>query len=136
MNSCNFLGRLTKDIEVVSASTTVAKFSLAVDRKFKKEGQPSADFPRFVAFGKTAEIMAQYLTKGSQIAVTGRLQTGSYEKEGQRVYTTDIIVESFSFAGNSEKQEPRQAPQKQKPAPQQDSFNGFQAIDGDDSIPF
>ena len=135
MNSCNFVGRLTRDIELRTGNTSVANFGLAVDRKFKKDGQPTADFPRFVAFGKTAEIMAQYLSKGNQVAITGRLQTGSYDdKNGNKVYTTDIIVESFTFISGSGSDGGQQNKPQQNQ--QQNDLNGFQAIDGDDDIPF
>lgn len=99
MNSVNIVGRLTKDIEITKTQggTSVGKFTIAVNRKFKQEGQPEADFIRCIAWGKTTEIMAQYLSKGSQLGVTGRIQTGSYDKDGKTVYTTDVVVESFDF---------------------------------------
>lgn len=100
MNKCFFMGRLTKDPEVKQASQTyVARFSLAVDRKFKKDGEPTADFISCVAFGKTAEFIEKYIKKGTKIAIEGRLQTGSYtNKDNVKVYTTDIIVEAVEFA--------------------------------------
>lgn len=100
MNKCFFMGRLTKDPEVKQASQTyVARFSLAVDRKFKKDGEPTADFISCVAFGKTAEFIQKYIKKGTKIAIEGRVQTGSYtNKEGVKVYTFDIIVEVVEFA--------------------------------------
>ena len=101
MNNVTLLGRITKELELkVYGETKVVNFSLAVNRKFKKN---EADFIMCKAFNKTAEIMSQYLNKGSQIAVEGRIQTGSYEKEGKRVYTTDVIVGSFYFAEGSKK---------------------------------
>lgn len=100
MNNCSFLGRITRDIELkVLGATSVAKFGLAVNRKFKKG---EADFINIVAFGKTAETLNQYCKKGDLIALECRVQTGSYDnKEGKKVYTTDFIVDSFHFAGNS-----------------------------------
>ena len=85
------LGRLTKDIESNSAGTC-GSFTLAVDRKFKKDGEASVDFIRCKVFGKTLEIMTKFLSKGSQVAIEGRIQTGSYEKDGAKVFTTDVIV--------------------------------------------
>ena len=77
----------------------VAKFSLAVPRKFNREGEPDCDFINCVAFGKNGEFAEKYLRKGTKIALTGRIQTGSYtNKDGVRVYTTDIVAEEFEFA--------------------------------------
>lgn len=107
MNSVNLLGRLTRDIDLRytegEKSVAVAKFSIAVQREFKRD---EADFINCVAFGKTAENMEKFLGKGSQIAINGRIQTGNYtNKEGQKVYTTDIIVNSFYFVGNKQEQQ-------------------------------
>jgi len=85
----------------------IARYRLAVDRRFKKDNEQTADFIPCVAFGKAAEFAEKYLHKGMKIAVTGRIQTGSYEKEGQKVYTTDIVVEDQEFCeskGSSESQ--------------------------------
>ena len=80
-------------------SMAVARFSLAVPRKFKREGEPECDFINCVAFGKNGEFAEKYLRKGTKIALTGRIQTGSYtNKDGVRVYTTDIVAEEFEFA--------------------------------------
>lgn len=104
MNKCIFVGRLVRDPEVRYTAgenaTAIARFSLAVDRRFKKDGDTqTADFPNCVAFGKTAEFVEKYFHKGTKVALEGRLQTGSYNnKEGQKVYTTDIVVENVEFA--------------------------------------
>ncbi len=100
MNKCVLIGRLTRDPEVRAAGeTSVARFSLAVDRRFKKDGEQTADFINCVAFGKTAEFVEKYAHKGTKFAVEGRIQTGSYtNKDGQKVYTTDVIVEQLEFA--------------------------------------
>ena len=98
MNKVCMIGRLTKDIETNTAGTC-GSFTLAVDRKFKKDGEASTDFIRCKVFGKTLEIMTKFLSKGSMIAIVGRIQTGSYEKDGQKVFTTDVIVDEFSFCG-------------------------------------
>lgn len=79
-------------------TTCVARYTLAVDRKFKQEGQPNADFINCIAFGKLGEFAEKYLHKGTKIAIVGRIQTGSYtNKDGQKVYTTDVVVEEQEF---------------------------------------
>jgi len=103
MNKAILMGRLTRDPEIRYAqgdsSLAIAKFTLAVDRRFKKAGEQEADFIGCTSFGKTAEIIEKYCRQGSKIAVVGRIQTGSYtNKENQKVYTTDVIVEEFEFA--------------------------------------
>lgn len=103
MNNCCFLGRLTRDVELkyTSNETAIANFTLAVDRSFKKEGQPTADFLPHVAIGKLAEVIAKYCSKGSQIAVTSRCQTRNYDDaDGNKKYVTEFIIEKFNFAGN------------------------------------
>lgn len=101
MNSVNLIGRITRDVELsftASTGNAVAKFSIAVNRRFKKE---EVDFINCVAFGKTGEIIAQYMVKGSPIAITGSLRTGSYDaKDGTKRYTSDVVVESFDFIGS------------------------------------
>lgn len=101
MNKVILLGRLTKDPELnyaAGSGTAVTKFNLAVTRPFKKD---ETDFINCIAFGKTGETIAQYLTKGRQLAITGRIQTGSYDaKDGTKRYTTDVVVESFEFIGS------------------------------------
>ena len=108
MNSVSLMGRLTRDPEVrYTANTQMAnaRFVVAVNRKLSKEkrqeaennGYPTADFISCMAWGKTAENIGNYFHKGNRIAVTGHIQTGSYEKDGQRIYTTDVVVDSFDF---------------------------------------
>ena len=97
------MGRLTRDPDVRYSqgekNTAVARYALAVDRKFKRDGEASADFINCIAFGKNGEFAEKYLRQGTKIAVVGRIQTGSYtNKDGQRVYTTDIVVEEHEFA--------------------------------------
>ena len=96
MNQFNGIGRLTKDADVRYSSDgkAVARFTLAIDRDYDRE---KADFPNCVAFGKTAEIIEKHTHKGSRIRITGRIQTGSYEKDGRRVFTTDIVVNELEF---------------------------------------
>lgn len=101
MNKVVLLGRMVKDPELrftPGSGTAVSRFTVAVNRQFKKD---ETDFISCVAFGKTAETISQYFVKGQQIAVAGRIQTGSYDKDGKKVYTTDVVVESFDFVGNS-----------------------------------
>ena len=103
MNKTILMGRLTRDSEVRYSngenSTAVARFSLAVDRRFKKDGEQTADFINCVAFGKTGEFIEKYGHKGTKFVVEGRIQTGSYtNKDGQKVYTTDVVVEQIEFA--------------------------------------
>lgn len=103
MNKCVLMGRLTRDPEVRYTqgdnASAVARFSLAVDRRFKKDGDQTADFINCVAFGKTGEFIEKYGHKGTKFVVEGRIQTGSYtNKDGQKVCTTDVVVEQVEFA--------------------------------------
>lgn len=102
MNKTVLIGRSTKDADVRYSQgdkpMAIARISLAVDRKFKQEGQPTADFINCIAFGKTAEVIEKYVTKGTKIAVVGHIQTGSYtNKDGQKVYTTDVVIDELEF---------------------------------------
>lgn len=111
MNTVILMGRLSKEPDVkMAGETKIARFTLAVDRKGAKvEGKPTADFISCVAFNKTAEVIENYVTKGSKIAVRGRIQTGSYDgSDGKKVYTTDVLVEEMEFcesksSGSNEK---------------------------------
>ena len=130
------MGRLTKDPEIrysQGANTTcVARYTLAVDRKFKQEGQPNADFINCIAFGKLGEFAEKYLHKGVKIAVTGRIQTGSYKnKDGNTVYTTDVVVEEQEFCESKSQS-------NSQPQPTQSNDNSWLNIpDGvEDSLPF
>ena len=103
MNKVILIGRLTRDPDVRYSNgpdpKAVARYTLAVDRRFKQDGQQSADFISCVTFGKNAEFTEKYLRKGTKIAVTGRIQTGSYtNREGNKVYTTDVVIEEQEFA--------------------------------------
>lgn len=103
MNQVNLLGRLSKDVDYRTGNANIARFTIAVNRKFKKD---EADFINCIAFGKTADIINQYFSKGSQIAISGNIRTGSYEaQDGTRRYTTDIVVETFDFISGNNKQE-------------------------------
>ena len=101
MNKVILLGRLVRDPEVRTTqnNTMVVSFSLAVNRRFKQEGQPDADFINAVAWNKTAEFVAKYFTKGQQVAVVGRIQTRNYDNsEGKKVYVTEVVAEEVYFA--------------------------------------
>ena len=101
MNKVILIGKFTRDPEIryTQSGACSATFSIAVDRKYKQEGQPDADFPRVVAWGKTAEFIEKYFRQGMKIVIEGRIQTGKYtSKEGQTVYTTDVVAESVEFA--------------------------------------
>ena len=101
MNKVFLVGRLTRDpdLRYGANNNAVMRSSLAVDRQFTNQnGEREADFINIVAFGNRAETMKKYLTKGSQIAVSGRIQTGSYDdKDGKRIYTTDVVIDEFQF---------------------------------------
>ena len=127
---------MTKDPDIrysQGANTTcVARYTLAVDRKFKQEGQPTADFINCIAFGKLGEFAEKYLRKGVKIAVTGRIQTGSYKnKDGNTVYTTDVVVEEQEFCESKSQS-------NSQPQPAQSNDNSWMNIpDGvEDSLPF
>ena len=128
---------MTKDPEIrysQGANTTcIARYTLAVDRKFKQEGQPNADFINCIAFGKLGEFAEKYLHKGTKIAVVGRIQTGSYtNKDNQKVYTTDVVVEEQEFCESKSQQSSSQ----QQPTPSNDD-SWMNIPDGvEDSLPF
>ena len=103
MNKVILMGRLTRNPEVRYGtgenSTAVARYTIAVDRRFKRDGEQNADFIGCVAFGRNAEFAEKYLRQGTKIVLTGRIQTSSYtNRDGQKVYTTDIVVEEQEFA--------------------------------------
>lgn len=103
MNKVILMGRLVRDPEIRYSNgenaTAIARFTLAVNRRFKRDGEQNADFIGCISFGKNAEFAEKYLKKGIKLAVTGRIQTGSYtNRDGNKVYTTDVIVEEQEFA--------------------------------------
>ena len=99
MNKVILIGRLVADPEIryTQSGKAVASYRLAVDRPFKQDGQQEADFINCVAWGKTGEFAGNYLHKGTKIAIEGRIQTGSYEKDGVKHYTTDVVVDRHEF---------------------------------------
>ena len=140
MNKAILMGRLTRDPEIRYSQgenpVAVARFTLAVERRMKKEGEDSADFIRCVAFGKTAETVEKYVHQGKKIVIEGRIQTGSYtNQDGVKVYTTDIVVESMEFAESRRSEESENAAQPKAVVDE----NGFMNVpDGveDDGLPF
>jgi single-strand DNA-binding protein len=119
MNKIVLLGRLTRDIELRQAGeTSVANFSLAVNRTFKRDGEPDADFFNCVAFGKRAETLAQYVHKGNQLAIEGHVQMGQYtNKEGANVKTFDVMVDGFDFIGSKSERETETRPEPKTETP-------------------
>lgn len=147
MNKVILIGRLTRDPEIRYANnennTCIANYTLAVDRRFKRQGdEQTADFIRCVAMGKNGEFAEKYLHQGTKIVVEGRIQTGSYtNKDGNKVYTTDVVVESHEFAeskaasgqnGNQSSSAPT------RPEPVSADSNGFMNIPDsiDEELPF
>lgn len=140
MNKVILMGRLTRDAEIRYSqgenSMAIARFSLAVDRRFRKDGEQSADFINCIAFGKTAEFYEKFGRKGTKFVIEGRIQTGSYtNKDGQRIYTTDVVVENTEFAeSKSNNQSGNSSQNNSMPS----SDDGFMNIpDGiDEELPF
>ena len=109
MNKVILMGRLTRDPEIRYTtgenSMAIARYTLAVDRRFKRDGEATADFIRCVAVGKPAEFAEKYFHQGIKIVISGRIQTGSYtNKDGNKVYTTDIVIEDQEFAESKQSQ--------------------------------
>ena len=145
MNKVILCGRLTRDPEVrYSQGATqmcIAKYNLAVDRRFKRDGDTSADFINCVVFGKAGEFAEKYFRKGTKIIVSGRIQTGSYtNNNGQKVYTTDVIVEEQEFAESKNQNGGTYQNQNTQPTPPPmpaDSDGWMNIPDGiDEELPF
>ena len=126
MNNVVLIGRLTRDPEVryTESQLAVARFSIAVDKNGKDKG---ADFPSIAVFGKQAENCEKYLNKGRKVAIQGHIQTGSYEKDGRKVYTTDVVADRVEFLEWGDREE--------KPTSNSGTFEGFEAVE-DDDVPF
>ena len=156
MNKVVLVGRLTRDPEVRysqgDSATAVARYTVAVDRRFKRENEPTADFIPCVVFGRSAEFAEKYFRQGMRVSISGRIQTGSYtNRDGVKVYTTEVIVEEQEFAEsraeseanrNSYQQNSHQSGSYQQqapsPSPSADLEDGFMNIpDGiDEELPF
>lgn len=142
MNTVCLIGRITRDLELryTTSGMAVVRFNLAVDRRMSKEkkqqaeaqNQPTADFISCTAWNKTAELIANYMKKGSKIGIDGRIQTGSYEKDGQRIYTTDVVVNQVEFLDGAGTNQGQQNNQENSQGYEPD---GFFPID-DADIPF
>ena len=142
MNKVILMGRLTRDPEVRYSqgqnSTAIAKFSLAVDRRFRRDGQPEADFFNCTCFGKQAEFVEKYLQKGTKVVASGRVENDNYEKDGVKHYNVQIMVEEIEFAesknaqGNSGSES---AGRSAGPAPAGDGFMNI-PIGIDEELPF
>jgi len=140
MNKVILMGRLTRDPEMRYANTgdlAIVTFSLAVNRRYKKEGQTDADFINCTAFGKTGEFINKYFSKGKKIAITGRIQTSSWEDDtGKRQYKTEVIVEEAEFV-ESKQSNNGNTQSMGRPAPQAKANDGFATVDDDDDeLPF
>lgn len=136
MNHVSLIGRLTADpqLKTTNSGKSITSFTLAVNRQFNKD---ESDFIRCIAFGKTAEIISKYLEKGTQVAIEGRIQTGSYEKNGQKVYTTDIIVDRMHFIGNkSQSNDKATSDQEQYQADMFLNDDDFHILQDDGDVPF
>ena len=121
MNKVILMGRLVRDPEIRYTQSAepmaIARYTIAVDRKFKREGEQTADFISCIAFGKAAEFAEKYYKKGTKIAIVGRIQTGSYtNKDGVKVYTTDVVVEEQEFAESKGSSDNSPAPSNTAPS--------------------
>ena len=135
MNKVILMGRITRDAEIRytqgEKSTAIARFSLAVDRRFKKDNdEQNTDFISCIAFGKIAEFLEKFGRKGTKFVVDGRIQTGSYNnKDGQKVYTTDVVVENIEFAESKNSSGSGGSTNQPAPAPSSSSAgDGFMNI--------
>lgn len=129
MNSVALIGRLTRDPEVrwTQDQLAIATFSIAIDRPARKDGTKETDFPRITVFGRAAENCEKYLKKGRLVGITGRIQTGSYEKDGQKFYTTDIVADRVEFLewGENSAQTRTEAPQHASYGQQMSYSSGY-----------
>lgn len=130
MNNVSLVGRLTRDPELRRAGeTSVATFTVAVDRPVRAGAEKQTDFLRVTVFGKQAENCDRFLAKGRLVGVQGRIQTGSYEKNGQTIYTTDVVAERVEFLEWGEKGATKSNADRTEPIP-----SGFSELDED--VPF
>ena len=145
MNKVILMGRLTRDPDVRytqgEQAMAIARFTLAVDRRFKRDNEQQADFISCVTFGKTAEFIEKYAHQGTKLVVEGRIQTGSYtNKDGVKVYTTDVVVENCEFAESKAATSQNEgAYQTSRPTPASAAGDGFMNIpdgDEDEGLPF
>lgn len=143
MNKVILVGRLTRDPEVRYTqgenATAIARYTLAVDRRFKRDGEPTADFINCVVFGKSAEFAEKYFRQGLRVAISGRITTGSYtNKDGIKVYTTEVTVEEQEFAESKAESEANKTSNQQATSANASSGDGFMNIPDDipEELPF
>lgn len=149
MNKVILMGRLTRDPEVRYSqgdnATAIARFTLAVDRRIKRDNEASADYINCVSFGRSAEFAEKYFHKGTKIVIAGRIQTGSYtNKDGRKAYTTDIVIEEQDFAESKAAsqqndhtgEQNRLSSQQTQQAKSQTGSDGFMSISDDEELPF
>ena len=143
MNKVILVGRLTRDPEVRYTQgenqTAIARYTLAVDRRFKRDGEPTADFINCVVFGKSAEFAEKYFRQGLRVAISGRITTGSYtNKDGIKVYTTEVTVEEQEFAESKAESEANKTSNQQATSANASSGGGFMNIPDDipEELPF
>ena len=143
MNKWVGVGRLVRDPEIRYSqgdnATAVARYTVAVDRRFKRDGEPTADFISCVVFGKSAEFAEKYFHQGLRVAISGRIQTGSYtNKDGVKVYTTEVIVEEQEFAESRAESEANKASNQQATPANVGSGDGFMNVPDDipEELPF
>ena len=132
MNKVILMGRLTRDPEVRYSAgdnpLAIARYTLAVDRRFKRDGEATADFIPCVVFGKSAEFAERYFHQGMRVTISGRIQTGSYtNNEGNRVYTTEVVVEEQEFAESKNASQANAGAYQQSYQPQQSSAPAYEA---------
>lgn len=140
MNSVSLIGRLTRDPDVRyggQSQIAVARFSIAIDRGKDRSGEDrGTDYPVIVCFGKTAELVERYLGKGRLVGVTGKIHTDSYEKDGRRIYTTEVYADRVQFLDRPDRQDSRSAGiQTSDSAQASDIPDGFEHLT-DDDLPF
>ncbi len=145
MNKVILMGRLTRDPEMRNSNgesnTAIARYTLAVDRRYKREGDVTADFISCVAFGRSAEFAEKYFRQGLKVVITGRIQTGSYtNRDGNKVYTTDVVVEDQEFVEMrmAAAQRNREESSQERPEPMPVDAGGFMTLpeDFDEELPF
>lgn len=139
LNKAIIMGRITRDLELRYSQTNVAicRFTVAVDRRFVKQGEErQTDFISVVSFGKTAEFVQRYFEKGRMINVIGAIQTGSYEKDGRTVYTTDVVADEVNFCGDKRSDSASGGVPVGVAASNGDRDDGFMPVETDDDLPF
>ena len=143
MNKVILMGRLTRNPDIRCSAgerdMTIARYTVAVDRRYKREGDVTADFISCVAFGRSAEFAEKYFRQGLKVVITGRIQTGSYtNRDGNKVYTTDVVVEDQEFAESKAAGQAANSRPPQKPEPMPVDAGGFMTLpeDFDEELPF